>query len=305
MNAQELPQALRPILDQVAQRWGFTSFQPVLLQNVEYCDQMLQLLDADYPIADELRRETYANFIGPGPGGLRAFHWLMRHEHLDSALIRDYLGCLQVGPPRTGALSEEETVPLLELLWEHWHGELEEIVLPGVCQFLNSNGLSNRARVHAFKLTLSERGVNPEWHSRLAHWACRNNRNDSGLPLAHVELHKSGFLQCIRLGESPDQVVAEAMRQANAAPGQLKESAGQAILEILQDFAAEVESENRANALHLLRQANQSSLRRRAFQLLEQYEGEDWIHQGLRDRDAGVRSWALQRANQRRAQTSA
>jgi len=299
MNASDsLPPALRPALDQVAQRWGFNSFQPVLLQNLEFCDQMLQLIDDNFPLTDEIRRETYANFIGPGPGGLRAFHWLLRHDHLDRALVRDYLGCLQVGPARTGALSEEEAAPLLMALFEHWQGENEEIVLPALCQFLNSNALNARARAAAFREALSERHLAADWRLRLAHWAARSNRNDSDLPLSHLDLHKPGFLACVAQGEGPAQVLDEALRQSAQGPSNLRDSAGQACLDLVENYAREIPEALQQSALYAMKDAPLSRIRRRAFQLLEQSEGEDWVHHGLRDRDAGVRSWALLRANQ-------
>lgn len=295
----QLPDALKPALDLVAQRWGFARFQPVLLQNLEFCDQMLQLLDDHYSLSEEIRRETYANFIGPGPGGLRAFHWLLQHEHLDRALVRDYLACLQVGPPRSGALNEEEMLPLLKLLLEHWEGESEELILVGFCQFLNSNALSSKARATAFRDLLQAALLSEEGRRRLAHWGCRR-AGGADLPLSHIDLHKAGFLQCILLGEAPEPVLLEALRQSAQGPLQLRESAASACLEIVELYRGEVSSELYRQALLQLKDSDLARARRRAFQLLEESEGEDWVHLGLRDRDAGVRSWALLRANQRR-----
>jgi len=79
---------------------------------------------------------------------------------------------------------------------------------------------------------------------------------------------------------------------------------GQAVLELLQKFSREIRSERQLEVLMQLRDSQRSGLRRKAFQMLEESLGDEWIHLGLRDRDAAVRTWATQRAQQRRAQTA-
>ena len=291
---------LRPALDPIAQQWGLPAFQADLLENLEFCDQMLLVL-SDYTMSDDMRRDLYGSYIGPGPGGLLAFHWLVQRDQLDRALVRDYLACLQPGPARAQSLSEAQFLPLLQWLLEHWRGENEDLVLSGLCQLLNTQSIQARARCAGLRQALSSQGILPEWRTRLAHWACRSNHNDPDLPLANAELHRSGFLECVRLGEPPSQVVQEALQQLS---GELASSAGQALLEMLEDYPREIPAPLQQHMLHQMKEMTISGLRRRAFQLLEQSEGEDWIHQGLRDRDAAVRGWAMQRARQRREMTA-
>ena len=290
--------AIQPLLDQVSYRWGYRAFQPGLLQNVEFCDQMLQMLHSHQGVSDPVRTELYGSYIGPGPGGLQAFYWLLQRQHLDRALVRDYLSCLHCGPARSGSLSEEEFLPLLQWLVEDWRGESEELVLDSLCRLLNSHAISARARCAGLRFVLGDEGVPPEWRTRLAHWACRSNHNDPDLPLANEELHRAGLLECVRLGEPPDQVLELAVSQLQ---GEGEEHAGQAVLELLQKFSREISAERQTEVLLQLRESQRSGLRRRAFQMLEQSLGDDWIHLGLRDRDAAVRSWAMQRAQQRKA----
>lgn len=293
--------AIQPVLDQVSQRWGYRAFQSGLLQNVEFCDQLLQMLHAHQGISEEVRTELYGSYIGPGPGGMQAFYWLLQHDHLDRSLIRDYLFCLQTGPARSGALSEEEFMPLLHWLLEDWRGECEELVLDCLCRLLNSHAISARARCAGLRVALGDEGLPPEWRTRVAHWACRSNLNDPDLPIANEELHRAGLMECVRLGEPPEQVLDLAVAQLS---GEEDELVGSTVLELLQKFPREIRSERQLEVLLQLRDSQRSGLRRRAFQLLEESQGEEWIHQGLRDRDSAVRSWAMQRAQQKKAQTA-
>lgn len=291
--------AIQPLLDQVSYRWGYRAFQSGLLQNVEFCDQMLQMLHTHQGVSEAVRTELYGSYIGPGPGGLQAFFWLLQRQHLDRALVRDYLFCLHCGPARSGSLSEEEFLPLLRWLIEDWRGESEELVLDSLCRLLNSHAVSARARCAGLRFALGAEGLPPEWRTRMAHWACRSNHNDPDLPLANEELHRTGLLECVRLGEPPNQVLDLAVTQMQ---GDSEENAGQAVLELLQKFSREISAERQTEVLLQLRESQRSGLRRRAFQMLEESLGDEWIHLGLRDRDAAVRSWAMQRAQQRKAQ---
>ena len=293
--------AIKPLLDQISQRWGYRAFQPGLLQNVEFCDQLLQMLHAHQGISEAVRTELYGSYIGPGPGGLQAFYWLLQRDHLDRSLVRDYLFCLHPGPARGGALSEDEFLPLLQWLLEDWRGECEELVLDCLCRLLNSHAISARARCAGLRVALGAEGLPPEWRTRVAHWACRSNHNDPDLPPANEELHRAGLLECVRLGEPPEQVLNLAVSQLG---GDQDEIVGQAVLELLQKFSREIRSERQLEVLMQLRDSQRSGLRRKAFQMLEESLGDEWIHLGLRDRDAAVRTWATQRAQQRRAQTA-
>jgi len=298
-HLEESLSSIQPLLDQVSQRWGYRAFQPGLLQNVEFCDQMLQMLHAHQGVSDAVRTELYGSFIGPGPGGLQAFYWLLQREHLDRALVRDYLSCLHRGPARSGSLSEEDFLPLLRWLLEDWRGENEDLVLDNLTRLLNCHAVSARARCAGLRLALSAEGLPPEWHTRVGHWACRSNHNDPDLQAANEELYKTGLLECVRLGEPPEQVLQLAVSHL---AGESEEAAGQAIFELLQKFSREIPSVQQTEVLLQLRECPRSGLRRRAFQMLEESQGDEWIHLGLRDRDAAVRSWAMQRAQKRRTQ---
>ncbi len=286
----DLLQPIQPLLDPLAQSWGLPHFQPALLDNLDFCDQMLQALQ-DYPLPDPLRCNLYGSYIGPGPGGLMAFFWLVQRGHLDPPLVRDYLSCMQPGPAVPGALRESAFLPLLRWLLDYWRGNTAEQPL---CQLLNSNAIQARARCAGLRLALGSEGVSPEWRTRLAHWACRSNHNDPELPLANPELHKAGFQECVRLGESPTQVVQEALSQVQ---GQLPASAGQATLDLLENYAREIPPTLAHSALLVMKDTTVSPLRRRAFQMLERTHGPEWIHLGLRDSDPAVRTWALQQRN--------
>lgn len=298
MTTLELLQGpLKPLADKAAQQWGMAIFVPALLQNPDFCDLLLLWANPEFPLSDAWRKELYAALIGPGPGGLLAFGWLLQKEHLDSALVQGYLDCLQTGAARPDALSEEAVTTVLDALLEFW-GRTEEEGLGGICRLLNSDALTSRARVAAMSRLVRESAL--PWRSRLAHWACRANRNDADLPSAHPELHKAGFLQCVQLGEPPSQVLAEAVRQSEDTQvhRRLRESAAQAAVELLESFPAEVPPALARTTLLHLKDSATSGLRRRAFQLLEKQDPETgWVHRALRDRDAGVRSWALQQMN--------
>lgn len=272
---------LQTILTQLAQRWGKPEFHGELLHNLEFCDELLQALQHQ-PLDDAQRRDLYGNYIGPGPGGLAAFFWLARNDHLDPPLVDDYLACLQSGPARPEALSEAFFKPHLE-----WLLETQRPSLLNLCRLLNSDALSARARCAGLRQAVAFTA-----NTRLAHWACRSNLNDVELPEANPELHKAGFLECVRLGESPVQVLHQALSQLPLA------GAGQAVLELVETYLREIPAPLVKQALLALRDSGQPTLRRRAFPLLERNFGAEWIHQGLRDRDALVRSWALQRRNQ-------
>jgi hypothetical protein len=68
---------LKTLADRAAQQWGMPEFQPALLQNPEFCDVVLLWANPDVLLADPWRKELYAALIGPGPGGLLAFSWLL------------------------------------------------------------------------------------------------------------------------------------------------------------------------------------------------------------------------------------
>jgi hypothetical protein len=291
----EFIQHLQPVLGPLARSWGLPGFQPDLLNNLDFCDQMLQALDT-YPLPDPVRQEIYGSTIGPGPGGLLAFFWLARHHHLDRPLMSDYLACLQPGPACPGALSETQFLPLLQwLLEEFWQEQTED---PGLCQLLNSHAITAKARCAGLRLVVTSPQVSCEARLRLAHWACRSHQQ---LPLANAELHKAGFFECVHLGEPPAQVLQQALAQLN---GPLSGSAGQALLDLVQAYTREIPPILVHQALLALKDTSSAGTRRRAFQLLEKTHGEEWIHLGLRDRDAAVRGWALLRSQQRRNQSA-
>lgn len=298
-----LDPSLKTVLEQVAQSWGLPCFTPVLLQNVEFCDQMLGLAD-QVPLPDDLRRDLYASYIGPGPGGLRAFKWLLAHQQLEPSLVRDYLACLRAGPSHPHGLDGEEAIELARLLLTgRWCclGGWESLL--GLARLLNSDALSYKARVSAFRWLLSPAGLEPTSQWKLAHWASRRGEAaegvspsgntgreaPEGLPGPHPDLEKVAFLECVALGESPASVLMQARLHLE------QESAALAVLDLVRHYAPELGSELVVETLLDLNQRAPASARRQAFPILEGLQGEDWIHRGLRDRDAMVRSWALQR----------
>lgn len=293
---------MKTLADGAAQRWGLPEFQPALLQNAEFCDLVLLWTTPEYPLSDSWRRELYASLIGPGPGGLLAFGWLLQKEHLDGHLIDNYLECLTTGTPRPDALGEDAANAVLDAILGYWRATGQSDGLASLCRLLNADSLTSRARIGGLSRVVKESEF--AWRGRLAHWACRTNRNDPDLPSAHPDLHKAGFLECVRLGEPPAQVLQEALRQSCDAQAhrRLRESASQAAVELLESYPGEVPPALVQGTLLQLKDSHASSLRRRAFQLLEKHDPETgWVHRALRDRDAGVRNWALQQMNQRSA----
>lgn len=251
----------------------------MMVDNADFADGVLQGLDDAPTVPFELRKEATAALLGPGPGGLLACSWLRRHGLLELTQLEEFIALLPPGAPRPDALGESR--------WSELQNEWIDLSLSSWPRLLASASLSARAR--AASLAALTRELPTASASRLAHWACRNDRNDPEWPEAPAELSRLGFLECVRLGEPPGQTLEEALaRPADA-------GAGQAALELMERYNAEIPPHDLEVGLQKLRGSGTSSLRRRAYGLLERLQGERWIHEGLRDRDAGVRSWALQR----------
>ena len=254
---------LQQVLQECSQRWGKARFKAELLENVDFCDELLLSLEHQ-PLPREVRQEAYASLIGPGPGGLRAFAWMLQEGLLDSDTAVSYLECLQPGSPRPGAMDAGDALPMVEQLRSllgssSWAPRL-----------LASNALSLKARQSLFHELFS-----PE----LMHWALSTD--------APRELQREALQRSIVGGRSPAHLLEE-----------LLEPPSPLALDLVERHPEELPPHLRQRALLHFKDSSNSAARRRAFQLLEKHDGPDWVHQGLRDSDANVRSWAMQRRRQ-------
>lgn len=252
-------------LNECSRRWGKPRFQEDLLHNLDFCEELLLSLEGQ-PLPCQTRQELYAALIGPGPAGLRAFAWMLQQQLLDATTARAYLDCLQPGPPRVGALEAEEVAPLVE----HLQPLLPE--QPWAQRLLGSNALSLKARRWWLREFLSRPG---ESSLALSRWALAAE--------APRELQREAMQLAIANGRSPAHLLEE-----------LLDPPSPLILELVEHYPDELPPHLRLRAMMAFRNSSNSAWRRRAFQLLEKHEGPDWVHQGLRDSDAGVRNWAMQ-----------
>ncbi len=285
---------LIPLLNRLALRLRGTHVTPELLQDLEYCDRFLAELAENSHIDDALRVEVYTQLLSPGPGGLRAFAWLVARGHAGPGLVVEYLSCQRPGTPGREALDEETAQEVAEALFAVL---LPEQQLVGAATLLASQSLGELARQGLFRRMLAGQLVGAEVSRQLVSWSTEAMVPGVTLPPAPPELFRAGTLARVQAGEAAELV----LRQVLSCPEQrVPDRISEVTLDLIDLYGNSVERSLRLKGLEWCRQQPDSKVRRRAYQLAERSEGESFLRLGLRDQDFGVRSWVLARVTRKR-----
>jgi len=286
---------LIPLLNRLALRLRGTHFTPALMQDLEFCDRFLAELGENPHLEDPLRVEVYTQLLSAGPGGLRAFGWLVARGHAGPELVEEYLGCLKPGAPVAGALEEGPANEVAEALFSVALPPAQQLVC--AARLLASQSLGEGARQAIFRRILAGALVLPQVRSQLISWSTETLVPGITLPPAPPELFRAGTLARVQAGEAAELV----LRQVLSCPEQrVPDRISEVTLDLIDLYGNSVERSLRFRALEWCRQQPDSKVRRRAYQLAERSEGESFLRLGLRDQDFGVRSWVLARVTRKR-----
>lgn len=286
---------LVPLLNRLAVRLKGTNCTPQLMQDLEFCDRFLAELAENPHLEDSLRVEVYTQLLSPGPGGLRAFAWLVARGHAGPELVVEYLSCQKPGAPTTGALDEGPANGVAEALFAVCLSPAQQLAC--AAQLLASQSLAEVSRLTLFRRMLAGALVAPEVRGQLVSWSTEATVPGVVLPPAPPELFRAGTLARVQGGEAAELV----LRQVLSCPEQrVPDRISEVTLDLIDLYGNSVERSLRFKALDWCRQQPDSKVRRRAYQLAERSEGESFLRLGLRDQDFGVRSWVLARVTRKR-----
>ena len=310
MNILKAYGGMSTLLRQAANAIGESQFTPDLFSNLRFCDVLLQQMSQDPAVPEAVRVEVYTTLLSTGPGGLLAFVWLLKTGHISAKLLDNYVACLQVGPDsasRGKALDHKATQEAAEVLLGYKPLN-EEQQLHFSTRLLNCSAIQNSARVTLLKKLLSadpahSPGLSLEAPCRyaLALWAtgCPGPADEPARGLAAgEELFRVGLVARAQMGEDVAELLAA---HSGDEPADIGPTQAEGLLDLLEHFSHQVPKEQRQNLLFHLRRHDDPKIRRRAYQLAEATEGEAFLRLGLRDLDAGVRSWVLARVSQSRS----
>lgn len=275
---------------------GESEFSPALFQNLRFCDSLLQRMSQDLAIPSAVRVEVYTTLLSAGPGGLLAFMWLLKEGHISARFLDNYVGCLQVGAPAPEALDEKSAIEAADVLLGY--KELDESQqLSFATRLLCCTAFHRASRLALLKKFLTGNLISSGCRLSLALWSTHTALpgDETGLQ-AGDELFRHGLVARAQMGED----VAHLLQYySGAEPDELSPTRAEGLLDLLEAFPQGSPAGQRQRLLLELREHVDPRVRRRAYQLGESSEGESFLRVGLRDLDAGVRSWVLARVSQR------
>lgn len=272
----------------------------------EFLDVLAREMCADRRVPDGLRREVLRELVGPTPGGLQALAWLCRNQPMEPGVAMNFVAGLNAGDPTPDALAPREAVEALESLMRAMEtsrsGRLEVVT-----RLLASPLFSETGRSAGLKRVVSGPWLTPGDRRTLVEWALGLDVVDEiaasfshSIPQAPVSLARTALPCLVDQGEDLAGVVRSVV--ANATSWEDPRPLLQGLLDLIESNGAELQPALRRQALDLCRRHKEALLRRRAYQLAADTEGPDFLREALRDRDFGVRSWALSRLNRSNTQ---
>ncbi len=265
-------------------------------------------------IGDDVRRQILSQLIQVSPGGILAFAWLCvkAGETITVERIRSF--CCEIANPETvmnltreasqEPLGVKDSLFCTEAILIKQELSRSDRICAMVCLML-SNCLSEEGRSAALEHSLEVKAFNSADRRVLCQWAMGLDVSDEiskgflyEMPLPPAFLARMAIPCLVRIGEDATKVIRHILD--NIECWNDTKPILQGVLDLMEmRERSEAQNSLRLRIYELCLASPDASLRRRAYSLGAITEGVGFLHRALKDKDLGVRNWAISYVNSR------